>query len=234
MKRWIVAASAMFLPVMAGSGDHLFSISHARGPWDSATAVAAGFARIDDALDRLVPMRYRIVIDRSIPEQAILSWPRSDDWVTAVRLGLDAIGLELRFREQDEVVEIRHADRRIRVGRIERVDLQQSKWMTFVSRTPLQPEIVVERNVIPGNDILNSMRLTVAQGGKVFLKGYSGTISEKLRVHWANIFAENMRKRLVAHGFPAKSLVVDRRTEYKTAKDKPGVGITLYGEVDEK
>jgi hypothetical protein len=96
--------------------------TQARGPWDEPQKVAAGTARLDEALDRLVPASYRIVVDDGIPAQVVLVWPSGADWERVVRAALDPIGIELQVREAEKVVHLRRAAARAYVGRIKRMD----------------------------------------------------------------------------------------------------------------
>lgn len=123
MKRLIFAGFALLMPIVASSTSSpaLFP-AQARGPWDEPQKIAAGTARLDEALDRLVPASYRIVVDGDIPAQVVLVWPAGADWERAVRAALDPIGIEIQVREAEKVVHLRRAVARAYVGRIKRVD----------------------------------------------------------------------------------------------------------------
>lgn len=238
MRRLLLFGAAMALPVIAGGGDRAYFVGNAAaGPWDAVETVNAGYARIDDALDRLVPENYRIVIEQSIPEYAILAWPRSTDWVTAVRAGLESIGLEMRIDSKLGVVEVRRAKARIQIGRINRVDLSDAPVQAEKNETKQSEDVdtfFVDRLSFPNEEQMRRIWRVVGNGGQVALKGYSGTVTEAKRIYWANTFARNMKNKLIAKGILEKFIVVEERTEYKATTDKPNVEFILRGESNEK
>lgn len=68
-------------------------------PWQTkkrAPLVAAGNAAIDDALERLIPTPYAIILDESVPATMYLAWPSSDNWMLSLELALAPIGLQAR------------------------------------------------------------------------------------------------------------------------------------------
>jgi hypothetical protein len=58
-----------------------------------APLVVAGHAPIDDAVARIVPVPYRIMMDESVPASMQLVWGSGDNWMEVLRRALVPVGL---------------------------------------------------------------------------------------------------------------------------------------------
>jgi hypothetical protein len=99
-KAMVVASLVLGLPassiVNAASDRALFEMS-ARNASGSVGAgeplVRAGHAPIDDAVARIVPVPYRIMLDESVPASMQLVWGSGDNWMEVLRRALVPVGL---------------------------------------------------------------------------------------------------------------------------------------------
>lgn len=73
------------------------------------------------------------------------------------------------------------------------------------------------------NDVVDALRLAVAQGRKIKIKGVAGTATEVGRVGRANLRAINTKLELNALGINDESLVVTKLTNYPVQDTRSGV-----------
>lgn len=55
----------------------------------------AGQAPIDEALEKIIPMPYQIILDETVPETIFLVWSASNNWMQSLEMALAPIGLEV-------------------------------------------------------------------------------------------------------------------------------------------
>lgn len=92
-----VLTAAMALPAtpMASQFNDraLFTASARGGSVDKAPVVRAGTALIDEALMRVIPVPYRIMLDESVPASMYLVWGNGDNWMAVLTRALLPVGL---------------------------------------------------------------------------------------------------------------------------------------------
>lgn len=91
-----VLAASMVLPAapMANQfNDRALFTASARGGSGKVPIVRAGTALIDDALLRVVPAPYRIMLDESVPASMYLVWGNGDNWMDVLTRALSPVGL---------------------------------------------------------------------------------------------------------------------------------------------
>lgn len=96
VKRSLIAAivAAVSLPAVAPSMANdrsLFYQGRAQSP--QMPLVSAGGAVIDQALPRIIPAPYRVILDDSVPASLYLIWGNGDNWMTVLNRALAPIGL---------------------------------------------------------------------------------------------------------------------------------------------
>lgn len=100
------------------------------------------------------------------------------------------------------------------------------------AREEVEAEVIVAghkgRLPAPG-EMWRLMKAAVA-GKQIILTGYSGVRDEKRRVLLANSYANTLRDKLLAIGFPASGTVVNVRETYGSAGDRPRVEIAVMSE----
>lgn len=93
VRRSLIAAmiAVVFSPSMAGDRD-MFYRGSVR-PAAQMPFVTAGVGVIDEALPRIIPAPYRIVLDDSIPASLYIVWGDGDNWMDVLIRALAPIGL---------------------------------------------------------------------------------------------------------------------------------------------
>lgn len=91
----ILACAAWAMPAVAQSDRDLFYSNGYATASTQSFVVQAGSATIDDALQRIIPMPYQIVLDQTVPESLYLVWRATNNWMDALQTALAPIGLEV-------------------------------------------------------------------------------------------------------------------------------------------
>lgn len=91
----MVTSLALALPAipMANTNDRALFVVGAKGGEVNPLMVRSGAAVIDDALVRIVPAPYRVMLDESIPASMQLVWGSGDNWMDVLTRALTPVGL---------------------------------------------------------------------------------------------------------------------------------------------
>lgn len=96
VKRSLIAVivAAVSLPAVAPSMANDRSLFYqGRTQSSQMPLVSAGGAVIDQALPRIIPAPYRVILDDSVPASLYLIWGNGDNWMTVLNRALAPIGL---------------------------------------------------------------------------------------------------------------------------------------------
>lgn len=91
----MITSLALALPTipMANTHDRALFVVGAKGGAVNPLMVHSGAAVIDDALVRIVPAPYRVLLDESVPATMHLVWSSGDNWMDVLTHALAPVGL---------------------------------------------------------------------------------------------------------------------------------------------
>lgn len=245
----MIAMTAASVAV-ADSGDRtLFATSRHKS--DYMPMVQAGSAPVDEALGRIIPAPYRVLVDDSIPSSLYLVWGSGDNWMDILRRAIAPIGLKAtpdwsRNSIRIEWVDKPNTNKEVAVAEAaDFVVVEQEKGVAATHppspHTPLPGDFVVVKQPdpapsptrepapepkqseplvlasfetsertgkLPEANVMWRLMQAAVNGDKIVLSGVSSLTNEKMRVRYANDYANKLRASLLAVGFPLETVVV--------------------------
>jgi hypothetical protein len=104
----MVAASLVVIPTTSAVANdrELFKANAANMAGNDLPLIRAGYAPVDDAMARIVPPPYRVMIDESIPASMQIVWGNGDNWMEVLRRALAPVDLVVEPDWANNVIKI--------------------------------------------------------------------------------------------------------------------------------
>lgn len=118
-------------------------------------------------------------------------------------------------------------------GSFEAVTAKRPAKSAPKEREEIEAEVIVASHTgrLPVPAEMWRLMKAAVDGKRIVLTGYSGVRDERRRTLLANSYANALRDKLLAIGFPASSTLVNEREEYKATGNRPRVEIAVISEV---